>query len=140
MRKRILAYLTFIDDILANKLPVDACFQAKGEHPVKAAKDVVPTRKDYEKLLETHLQQIAFFQHERLVHLLVMILFAVLTFSVFFIILFQAMENILNYGMIVLFIALMVLLIPYIAHYYLLENGVQKMYAQYDEILKRIRC
>ncbi len=86
MRKRILAYLTFIDDILANKLPVDACFQAKGEHPVKAAKDVVPTRKDYEKLLETHLQQIAFFQHERLVHLLVMILFAVLTFSVFFII------------------------------------------------------
>ena len=30
--------------------------------------------------------------------------------------------------------ALLVLLIPYIAHYYLLENGVQKMYQQYDKI------
>ena len=34
----------------------------------------------------------------------------------------------------VLTAALLVLLIPYIFHYYLLENEVQKMYAQYDEI------
>ena len=31
---------------------------------------------------------------------------------------------------------LVVLLIPYILHYYLLENEVQKMYAQYDYILQ----
>lgn len=28
------------------------------------------------------------------------------------------------------------LLIPYIAHYYLLENEVQKMYDQYDRIVE----
>lgn len=33
----------------------------------------------------------------------------------------------------------LVLLIPYIGHYYLLENEVQKMYIQYDEIWKRVK-
>lgn len=32
-----------------------------------------------------------------------------------------------------------ILLVPYILHYYTLENEVQKMYEQYDEILKFIR-
>ena len=44
-----------------------------------------------------------------------------------------------NTGLLLLFLALMVLLIPYIWHYYLLENSVQKMYRQYDEIMKMIR-
>ena len=35
---------------------------------------------------------------------------------------------------------LLVLLIPYIGHYYTLENEVQKMYQQYDEILIHIRA
>jgi hypothetical protein len=39
---------------------------------------------------------------------------------------------------ILLFAAILVLLIPYIMHYYLLENGVQKMYRQYDEMLRRV--
>ena len=34
---------------------------------------------------------------------------------------------------------LMVLLIPYIRHYYILENEVQKMYAQYDRILEKTK-
>ena len=34
---------------------------------------------------------------------------------------------------------LLVLLVPYIMHYYLLENETQKMYEQYDKILKRIK-
>ena len=29
-----------------------------------------------------------------------------------------------------------ILLFPYINHYYLLENGVQKMYEQYDRMLE----
>ena len=33
--------------------------------------------------------------------------------------------------------ALMILLIPYIMHYYFLENSVQKMYRLYDEINSR---
>ena len=32
----------------------------------------------------------------------------------------------------------LVLLVPYIMHYYTLENEVQKMYTQYDEILKHL--
>ena len=31
---------------------------------------------------------------------------------------------------------LLILLFPYINHYYLLENGVQKMYEQYDRMLE----
>ena len=34
---------------------------------------------------------------------------------------------------------LLVLLIPYIGHYYTLENEVQKMYGQYDLILQKLR-
>ena len=94
--------------------------------------------------METHLAQISFFQHERLVHLLVTILFAILTFATFFLLYMQigfsvlAMEG-LSWGLLALFMLLLVLLIPYIMHYFLLENSVQKMYTQYDEILKRIR-
>lgn len=31
-------------------------------------------------------------------------------------------------------IALLILLIPYVRHYYILENEVQKMYGQYDAL------
>ena len=55
MRRRVLAYLEYIDMILKHELPVTASFDAKGEYVRKAAKDEAPTRKDYEKLLETHL-------------------------------------------------------------------------------------
>ena len=37
-------------------------------------------------------------------------------------------------------LALVVVVVPYIMHYYLLENGVQKMYRQYDEMYKRARA
>ena len=33
--------------------------------------------------------------------------------------------------------ALLMLLVPYVRHYYILENEVQKMYAQYDIIIKK---
>jgi hypothetical protein len=34
-------------------------------------------------------------------------------------------------------IAIFVLLIPYINHYYLLENSVQRMYVQYDRMMEK---
>ncbi|MEE5989115.1 MAG: hypothetical protein V3G41_00410 [Lachnospiraceae bacterium] len=140
MRKRMLAYLKYIDQILSYDLDVTSSFSDDGEFGERLVKDTVPTRKDYEKLLQYHLDHISFFQHERLIHLLVTILFAILTFAVFFVMLFTMLSGeSLSIGLFVLFIALMILLIPYIRHYYLLENGVQKMYKQYDEILKRIR-
>ncbi|MCR5210344.1 MAG: hypothetical protein K6C99_09050 [Lachnospiraceae bacterium] len=140
MRKRMLMYLKYIDQILSYDLDVTTSFSDDGEFGERLVKDTVPTRKDYEKLLQYHLDHISFFQHERLIHLMVTILFAVLAFAVFFVMLFTMMtQEVWNIGLFVLFIALMILLIPYIRHYYFLENGVQKMYKQYDEILKRIR-
>lgn len=133
MRKRMLAYLSYMDQILNHELPVTAVFNEEGTYEAPAAKDVVPTRKEYEKLLQRHLEQIAFFSHERLIHLLVTLMFAALTFAVFFFCM-----TTFSFGLLILLVALLALLIPYIMHYYLLENGVQKMYRQYDQIIKQM--
>lgn len=139
MRKRINAYLAFIDKILAHELPVTSSFHDGGEHTDTLVKDTIPTRKDYEHLLSYHMHQIAFFQHERLIHLLVTILFAILTFALFILNYVELMAGRPNAGLIVLFLLVVGLLIPYIMHYFLLENGVQKMYRQYDEMVRQIR-
>ncbi len=73
------------------------------------------------------LVQIQFFQHERLIHLIVTVTFAVLLMlavigSCFY-------PDIFFFALIGL---LLILLIPYIRHYYILENGVQELYAFYD--------
>jgi len=77
------------------------------------------------------LVQIQFFQHERLIHLIVTVTFAILT--VLSIFAFLAQEPI---GLLALCILLLVLLVPYIRHYYILENGVQKLYTYYDKLVK----
>jgi len=82
-----------------------------------------------EKEKEELLIQIGFFQHERLIHLIVTVLFALMTILVFLL----AVTNFeLWTG--VLLLLLLVLLIPYIKHYYLLENGTQKLYQYYDKL------
>ena len=74
---------------------------------------------------------IGFFQHERLVHELVMILFAILTVGGF--LFFVALPEYLVLALDVLFLGL---LIPYIRHYYGLENGVQKLSSLYSRLEK----
>lgn len=77
------------------------------------------------------LVQIHFFQHERLVHLIVTITFALLT-----------MMSVMGFlafvqpGILVLTILLLILLVPYVRHYYILENGVQKLYTYYDKLVR----
>ncbi|MBD5544158.1 MAG: hypothetical protein HDR01_07960 [Lachnospiraceae bacterium] len=112
MKNRIISYMEYVDNVLK-----------KNE-----------TGLSYEEILQEHLVQIQFFSHERLIHLLVTITFALLTFGTFFLLIVS-----FSPGLICLLIALLILLVPYIMHYYLLENGVQKMYRQYDELLKYIR-
>ena len=89
------------------------------------------TESDINKDIERHLIQISMFQHERLIHLIVTVLFALLT-------IISILYNITNMNLtiFILTILLLILLIPYIKHYYLLENSVQKMYAQYDRFLE----
>ena len=77
------------------------------------------------------LQRIAFYQHERLVHLLVTLFFAV-----FFLISLALMLTVGGWGPITLTILFLGLLVPYIKHYYFLENSVQKMYTYYYKIEK----
>ncbi|MCR5419680.1 MAG: hypothetical protein K6E98_01575 [Lachnospiraceae bacterium] len=90
---------------------------------------------DWESIIEEHLIQIGFFQHERLIHLIVTMLFAILTFMAVGVYIVSGAVY-----MLALIAILLVLLVPYIMHYYLLENETQKMYGQYDEMLKRLRA
>lgn len=84
---------------------------------------------EYALELERLRVRIGFFSHERLIHLLV-----TLAFAIFFLLtLFQVM----NSGTPVLFllaVMFLALLIPYIKHYFFLENSVQKMYLIYNRI------
>jgi Fibronectin type III domain. len=75
------------------------------------------------------LVQIQFFQHERLIHLIVTVLFALLA-----VITILAALMIQEPAVLLLCLMFFVLLIPYIRHYYILENGVQKLYDYYDRI------
>lgn len=87
---------------------------------------------DYDDLERSHLIMIEFMQHERLIHFLVTILFTLgffITFAIFL------LGNIIT--MVPLMILILGLLVPYIAHYYFLENSVQKMYHLHDEIHAR---
>lgn len=81
-----------------------------------------------------HLIKIGFFQHERFVHLLVTVLFALMD-----IIAFSLFVITLDFYCSILFLLFTVLLIPYIFHYYFLENSVQKMYRQYDELNDKMK-
>lgn len=87
---------------------------------------------DYTELQQSHLIMIGFMQHERLIHFLVTILFALGFFIALAILL---LGNVIT--MIPLLILILSLLVPYIAHYYFLENSVQKMYRLHDEIQSR---
>lgn len=112
MKKRILGYRTRIDRILEENAPDT----------------------NWEELLSEHLVQIGFFQHERLVHLLVTLAFALFAILTIFVTMFSPSP-----GLLALTILFLVLLIPYIQHYYLLENETQKMYVQYDKMIEHIR-
>ena len=115
MKKRIISYRLKVDSILSNP----------GSIP--------PER--WTEILQEHLVQIGFFQHERLIHLIVTVTFAILTIMSFVASLVVGMPALL--ALTLLFV---VLLIPYIMHYYTLENEVQKMYVQYDRILEQCIC
>ncbi|MBR1876752.1 MAG: hypothetical protein IJ805_06570 [Lachnospiraceae bacterium] len=107
MEKRILNYLKFLE-----KLEIDTLDD-----------------KDLQMLKEEVPYPIALFQHERLIHLIVTVTFASLTVAGLLGACFSG-ELLLA----VLTMLFLILLIPYIRHYFILENSVQKMYTYYDKI------
>lgn len=104
MTKQIKAYLEYIRAYMAE------------EH----------TNEEYRSERSLLLQRIAFYQHERLIHLLVTLAFAI--FFLLSLIMFMMVEEVPLLALSVLFL---VLLIPYIKHYYFLENSVQELYTIY---------
>lgn len=88
--------------------------------------------RDWEEEMQKHLVQIAFFAHERFIHLVVTVLFALMTTMVFL----YTFSN-FSIPLLLLMILLLGLLIPYIKHYFLLENSVQDMYEQYDKMQEK---
>ena len=107
MRKYLTAYMEYIDRLLG---------QEKIENISEIKKEL--------------LRQIQFMQHERLVHFLVTMMFAVIL-SIFTAVLM--IKDVI--GALLLVTIILVLLIFYIKHYYFLENTVQKMYRVYGELL-----
>lgn len=87
MKERILKYLAYMDEIIE---------KMNGEEQA-----------DLDKLMKNHMVQIGFFMHERLIHLIVTVLFALGTFLTIFT--YLLVENM---GLLFLALLLIVLLVP----------------------------
>lgn len=116
MEKRILRYRHYMDELLSD---------IESNHN--------KSKEELETLRADHLVQVSFFQHERLIHLIVTVLFALLeVISLVMVMMSPELFTLL------LTVTVLILLLPYIRHYYILENEVQKMYKQYDKLSREI--
>lgn len=97
-------------------------------------KEMDSKKTDLNDLKDDLLIKISFFQHERLVHFLVTMLVSIITVILLVCNIF--IENLCFLFLLLIFICL---LIPYLFHYYFLENKVQYMYVLYDKIKDRIK-
>lgn len=109
MTKQIKAYLALLEQFFSVEHEKDELLKMRGEL----------------------LQRIELYQHERLVHLIV-----TMSFGVFFLIALSLMLTVGGWGAAALTILFLGLLVPYIKHYYFLENSVQKMYTFYFKVEK----
>lgn len=76
--------------------------------------------------------KISFFQHERLIHLIVTLFFSLFAIIFTFISLYTT-----NKYIYVISLILYVFVVFYILHYYYLENGVQKLYKIFDKLNRK---
>lgn len=137
MEQRILQYRKQIDEWLAKmeqSVQAQSRDDGNGESVTQAqsqeggnAEQV--TQELVRDKLQEHLVQVGFFQHERLIHLIVTVTFALL--EMLAIVLSVISDSLFT---LVLPVVILILLVPYIRHYYILENEVQKMYVQYDRM------
>ena len=107
MTKQIREYLEILERFFAAEHSVEELIKMRGEL----------------------LQRIAFYQHERVVHLIV-----TMSFGVFFMLSLILCLSQGGTGLLILTVLFLVMLAAYIKHYYFLENSVQKMYLFYSKI------
>ena len=86
------------------------------------------------QLLKYHQQMLSAFQHERFIHLIVTMFFALflIIFFIFTTVLFLTLPsslwgNIFCYSAAFITLILFIVTLFYVHHYYQLENGVQKL-------------
>lgn len=106
MKKYLYNYINEIDNLLNNKSKITS------------------------EIVNEHLVKISMFQHERLIHLLVTLFYALIF------IIFMSL-GFIHYLFFTIAVIVMVFLICYIIHYFSLENGVQYLYKQYDKLNKK---
>lgn len=107
MEKRIKKYIKYLEDFKFEELSPE----------------------DKKKFKEEVLVQIGFFQHERLAHLIVMALVAILMVMGMILVVVSETPATLIFTAL-----LLVLLIPYVRFYWIMENGVQTLYKLYDTL------
>jgi len=118
MGKYIKEYLASVEQFISEKMPS-------------------ASRTEIEKFMKEFEKKIEYFQHERLIHLLVTLFFAL--FELLEIYAVFTVQGVLNSLVFVLLtVILLGLLIGYVLHYYLLENSVQKMYHLRDSIINHL--
>ncbi len=89
---------------------------------------LIKDKKINDNIINNHLIKINFFQHERLIHLLV-----TLSYALFFLIMIVLTIYIPYF--LPIMVIMTVILFLYVKHYFFLENGVQYLYKQYDILL-----
>ena len=98
---------------------------------IKEIDNTLENNKTIEKsLIDKHLIKIEFFQHERLIHLLVTLFYALFLFIFIFL-------GFIHPLFFLIAIILLIFLLFYVVHYFRLENGVQYLYKQYDKMLEK---
>lgn len=90
------------------------------------------SKEQIDEMLSNMEIKISYFQHERLIHLLVTLTFALLEIMTII-----AMNISFSLVFIVLAVLFLGLLIPYVFHYYFLENSVQELYKLRDTIYSK---
>lgn len=120
MTKYIKAYLAYIEDYIKNKMGT-------------------ASEEEIDKVLSEFETKIAYFQHERLIHLIVTLFFAAFTlmqFAMIFVVNVMDDGDLVLSAVMLMAVIFLCVLIGYICHYYFLENSVQKMYRLRDQIVK----
>lgn len=88
------------------------------------------------ELLEEHLQMIRRLQHERLIHLIVLMMVVFVELFTVDLVVLHLETNPLAA---VMMLALAILLLFYFYHYFFLENTVQRWYKIADDMQQRIK-
>ncbi len=91
--------------------------------------EIIDHKKVSDEVLSNHLIKISFFQHERQIHLLVTLAYALMC-------IISLIVSLRYIVFCVVGLILAIFLIFYVRHYFNLEDGVQYLYKQYDTLKK----